>query len=544
MARSLIDSHFFEDILEIVPRKASYKIEWFKKFLFILNKIQKELVYSKNYLIFTLLLNLYIFMPLFFSQPTIKSRLATVISMLVLFLFSKISKNIFILLSLLTLTITSLISHIAWHWGTDNLSARIEVAALSPRYESREYLMNFLDKSDLIILFYFIIGLYLIYKFVVGTKHYYKTVRVLSLFTISFLLALMVYTDQIKSLRPYVFIKQYINIDNLEKIRERKVYLKNIKDNTIVSTENLLYDKIVIIMGESVNKHHMSVYDYKLKTTPFLDQLVESRNGFAYNVIAPANQTRYAIPLDLTDATVGRFDDFYKSKSLVTTFKEYGYKTHWFSNQALVGAHENAVATIVNEADDINVANRVYKEIKRDRTVMMKYLDGIHTNNAKEVFFFHLIGSHIYYKKRYLEKDALIKNAKNLIEEYDNTIYSTDMLLKEIYKKFNKDPNVLFVYLSDHGEVVNISKNGHSFFPAYQDEYDIPLIIHSSKKNQRMVKLKELNQLSTFNMEGFNTLIKYITGMDANVSEISTSRTIFAVEPKNILDYKNIKRYK
>ena len=509
------------------------------------NKIKKEFSRSKNYFIFALLINLYVFIPLFFCQPTMPSSIATVVSILILFLFSKISKNIFIMLSLLTLTVTSIISHIAWHWGSQNLSARIEVAALSPGYESKEYLMNFLDKSDLMILFYFIIGLYLIYKLAIGTKHYYKIIRIMSLFSISIILVLMIYSDRIKSLRPYVFIKQYTNIDNLEKILARKVYLKNIKHDIVQSQNNLKYDKIVIIMGESANKHHMSAYGYDIKTTPFLDGLLKNKNSFKYNVIAPANQTRYAIPLEFTDATVEKFDDFYKEKSIVTTFKEYGYKTYWISNQALVGQHENAIATILHEADITKVANTIYHEIKKDTTTILKSLDDIDTKSeSKEVFFFHLIGSHIYYKERYFEHDALIKNAKNVIEEYDNTIYNTDKLLKQLYEKFNNSSKLLFVYLSDHGEIVSISKTGHSFFPAYQNEYDIPLIIHSSEENEKLNKLKKLNQLSVFNMESFNTLIKYIVGMDANVSDISTSTTIFAVEPKNIIDYKSIKRYK
>lgn len=54
-------------------------------------------------------------------------------------------------------------------------------------------------------------------------------------------------------------------------------------------------------------------------------------------MISPINQTRYSIPIDLTNATVDNFNLFFTSKLIVTTFKKYGYKTYWLSNQGRVG---------------------------------------------------------------------------------------------------------------------------------------------------------------------------------------------------------------
>lgn len=35
---------------------------------------------------------------------------------------------------------------------------------------------------------------------------------------------------------------------------------------------------IIMIMGESLNRNFMSLYDYKIETTPFLDTLKNSEN--------------------------------------------------------------------------------------------------------------------------------------------------------------------------------------------------------------------------------------------------------------------------
>ncbi len=296
-------------------------------------------------------------------------------------------------------------------------------------------------------------------------------------------------------------------------------------------------------MGESASKNHMSAYNYNKKTTPFLDSLLEYPQSFKYNVIAPTNQTRYSVPIDLTNATVNNFNLFFTTKSIITTFKEYGYRTYWLSNQGKSGVHENYISTISNEADFTKIANFAYTDAKHD-DVLIEYLDNINMdNNSKEFYLIHLMGSHASYEKRYPEKEALFKNSKDIIEQYDNTIFYTDTILQKIYNKF-KNSKLLFIYLSDHAEVVNIDKHGHGFLPAYKDEYEIPLFVYSSVKNNKLNKLKTLNGQSIFNMESFNKFIEYTVGIDENISNISTSSNVFTLDPVNIIDYNHLKKFK
>jgi glucan phosphoethanolaminetransferase (alkaline phosphatase superfamily) len=146
-------------------------------------------------------------------------------------------------------------------------------------------------------------------------------------------------------------------------------------------------------------------------------------------------------------------------------------------------------------------------------------------------------------KKGIQRKRLYLKNSKNIIEQYDNTIFYTDTILQKIYNKF-RDSKLLLIYVSDHAEVVNINKNGHGFLPAYKDEYEIPLVVYSSLKNNRLNKLKILNKQSIFNMESFNKFIEYTVGIDENISNISTSSNVFTLDPVNIIDYNNLNRFK
>lgn len=505
-------------------------------------KIKNELVDNKKYFILSCIISTYVFISLFITVTTIKGMIAIVASIVILFIISKISKIIFILFAIMTLLINSAILHIGLHWGNTTIMSRIEVAALSPKSESIEYLMTYLNMIDIFILFYIVIGIFLIYKLLTQLKHSYKIVKVLSLFFLSIVLFILYNLNLIKNVRSYNFIKQYINVVDIEKILERKNYLANLNHDLTNLNNDLHYDKIVIIMGESANKHHMSAYNYSIKTTPFLDTLLENNNSFKYNVIAPTNQTRYSIPITLTSATVDNFNRFFTTKSIITIFKEYGYRTYWLSNQGKVGMHENYIGTIASEADFEKTANLLYVDAKHD-AVLIDYLNQINTSDkAKEVYFFHMMGSHNAYKKRYPKNSALFKNPKNVIEEYDNTIFYTDNILEKIYSRF-KNSKLLFIYLSDHGEVVNVNKHGHGFFPAYQDEYDIPLIVYSSEVNERLIELQNLNKSSLLNMERFNNFIEYIVGIDTNISHISTSSNVFTLKPNNIIDYNMLNKY-
>jgi uncharacterized membrane protein YqhA len=70
-------------------------------------KIKNEFITNKRYLLFTFIISLYVFLPLFYIS-TIKQIFAVLISIAILFMVSKISKIIFVFLSIITLFVNSL----------------------------------------------------------------------------------------------------------------------------------------------------------------------------------------------------------------------------------------------------------------------------------------------------------------------------------------------------------------------------------------------------------------------------------------------------
>jgi len=103
--------------------------------------------------------------------------------------------------------------------------------------------------------------------------------------------------------------------------------------------------------------------------------------------------------------------------------------------------------------------------------------------------------------------------------------------LGKIFNRF-QDEKLLFVYFSDHGEVITEQKHGHNFTPPCKSEYEIPFVIFSSISNKRLIELQALNQENKINLESLPQIIKYVIGVDNNISKISTKNHVIAMEPK------------
>ena len=420
------------------------------------------------------------------------------------------------------------------------------VSMVSPMYETLEYLKSYIDYRDALLVVYTIFTLGLLYRFLVHYKHSFRVIRFLSFIaSTAVIVAFSYYFNPLKDQEPFNIPAEYMELKGYSEFyKTRTDYLEGM-EKVYDKNSSLIYDKIVIIQGESANKHHMSIYGYDENTTPFLSLLKSKNSLFVFNAIAPTNQTRYSVPILHTKATVHDFSEpFIHSRSIIGDFNLRGYKSYWISNQGLAGKHDTSIASMVQEADVRYVENLEFSSAKSDAAVL-SYLDGIKDNSDKEVYLMHLMGSHSDYTDRCDDKNILFKKPINIIQEYDNSIYYTDYILQKIFTHFGDkfpDKKILFIYVSDHGEVVNAKQNGHGFLPAYKEEYDVPFVIYSSVKNSRIDEIYKSNKKGYFNLENLNYMIEYISGM-SNKSNISYSNDVFALEPENIIDYNKLKFY-
>ena len=512
-----------------------------------------ELKENKKYIYFAYAISIFTLMPQFItsisSSGGLKHAVYLAVVLIVLLFISKYSKLLFATFIIYLNMTNILIWHIFIHWGYTNatIKPRIEVSALSPKSETLEYLMTFVDYRDILFIIYSIIILASLYKFIIYFNHSLKKVKFLSLIISIIIIGGVSYLhgNPFRKTEPFNIPHQCIEALKHSKFYKlRTTTIKNIKslpNNNI----NTIYNKIIIIQGEAANKDYMSIYGYDKNTTPFFSSLKSKENFYIFNAIAPTNQTRHSVPILHTKANVHNFMKlFLHSRSDVGYYRDYGYETYWISNQGSVGTHDTSISTMAHEANKYFFENIMYSDAKPDQ-VLLSYLNKNEVNNKNEFYVLHLIGSHFKYTERYTQEHALFKNPTSLEEEYDNTIFYTDYILKNIFhyflKKFPKE-KILFVYISDHGEVVGKDKFGHGFLPPYKDEYNIPFIIYSNIKNKRIDTLYNKNQKGYFNLENLNYMIDYISGI-SNDLNISYSNKVFALNPKNIFNYDKLNFY-
>lgn len=512
------------------------------------NKIQSEFLSNRSYFYFGTLISVLSILPQLVFSPNSTHSAYLLITLIVLVAIPKFSKILFAVFIIFLNLTNILIGHIALHWGYTfpDIQPRIEVAFLSPVYETKEYVMRYVDYRDYGLALFSVFVLYLLYRFLRHFSHSYQTFRTIGLgvFTVT-LIALSYTINPIKEMEPFSVPCEICTVmddkDKIDRIlKERSEFIGHIKIPKSTS-KHQLYDKIIVVMGESVNKSHMGIYGYKYPTTPFLSALQQKHRLYVFNAISPTNQTRFSLPIDLTEANVRYYEDRYlHSCSILTHFKANDYETYWISNQGRIGKNDSTISSMASEADTTFFANVNYLEAKTDE-VLLEYLHKLRMNSGKEMVLLHIMGSHSDYVNRYKKETALFKNAKNIVEEYDNSIHYSDYVLGQVFERF-KHEKLLLIYLSDHGENINLENNGHGFLPPFKDEYTVPFVIYSNVKNPRLDELYRDNQKGYFNLENFNSIVQYVSGI-SNHKNLSYSHHVMAVEPNNIVDFDALEFY-
>lgn len=112
--------------------------------------------------------------------------------------------------------------------------------------------------------------------------------------------------------------------------------------------------KVVLILGESTQRNYLSLYGFKLDTTPNLNSLKDSGNLFEFNdTIASESHTNPALAKLLTFSNYenSQSTKWYKHMNIIDLMKIAGYKTQWFSNQEAVSVWGNIPEVISDRAE-------------------------------------------------------------------------------------------------------------------------------------------------------------------------------------------------
>lgn len=272
------------------------------------------------------------------------------------------------------------------------------------------------------------------------------------------------------------------------------------------SVSNSNDDIHLVVIGESQNRKHMSVYGYIRDTTPWLKSKLTSKNFvFMENGYACNTLTMLALSQALTEKSQYNKKPLERSYSVIDIAKAAGFKTYWISNQAQYGSFNTPITLIANTADEKIWLNSDSSAGNSYDEKILAALDNIQQIKNKKIIFIHLYGNHWEYKFRYPQEayskfsnTAYNGKVANLdkLNEYDNSIYYNDHVMKEIFEYARKKWNISsMVYFSDHGEAV-LSNNKHIPSKYEDDMGTIPVYFYFSDKYIRLHrdKIKQIEK--------------------------------------------------
>lgn len=280
--------------------------------------------------------------------------------------------------------------------------------------------------------------------------------------------------------------------------------IKSVKDRQNISFEvksiyqDTIPETIIVVVGESLTRHHLSLYGYPRNTNPLLSLKSDSSLYVYKDVVSPQVHTIPVMRSLLSMSDIEHPEYFTEKPSLFELFNRAGYNTYLISNQDFSDKCRSSYDILLTLAKQkSNLAP--YKQ--HDDILLPKIQKVVEKDSSKKKFIFvHLIGNHMAYKFRYpkeyiifdhkkdnLVPDAPYRNddAKKTIDQYDNSVLYNDFIIASIINILESRENekTTMIYFSDHGEELYDYRNfaGHAYEKVTPPMCEIPFMVWTSE---------------------------------------------------------------
>lgn len=249
----------------------------------------------------------------------------------------------------------------------------------------------------------------------------------------------------------------------------------------------------VLVVGETARAADFGLYGYGRNTTPMLGRTA-GLTVFA-DALTQSNTTHKSVPMLLSPASPDNYDIIYRTRGIITAFREAGFHTAFFSNQR---RNHSFIDFLGMEADDCRFVRDSVDggEPTDDMSLLGCVADELRRGHRRLFIVLHTYGSHFCYRDRYPRSVALFlpdgdmgarwKNRQSLLNAYDNTVAYTDVMLSRLIGMLRDDgAEAAMLYTSDHGE--DIFDDDRSNFlhaspvPTYW-QLHVPLMVWTSEQ--------------------------------------------------------------
>ena len=279
--------------------------------------------------------------------------------------------------------------------------------------------------------------------------------------------------------------------------------LKTVMDTARVDSVAPGTTDIVVVIGESYNKHHAGLYGYRKRTTPQLDRLRKRGELTVFDdVVTPWNLTSNAFKSFLSTHSVDTPGTWADGVLFPLLFRRAGFKVAFVTNQfyksVSLGSIDFNGSFFLNDPhlDSLCFDFRNRFRSRDDRGITQLLKD--YTPGRRNLYLLHLWGQHMEYDRRYPAQFAFFQPddydrpdldalQRQIIAHYDNATRYNDGVVADIVRHFRRR-DVLLIYFADHGEEIyddGVNRYGrvHSDTPSAEvirHEYEVPFLIWMS----------------------------------------------------------------
>ena len=227
---------------------------------------------------------------------------------------------------------------------------------------------------------------------------------------------------------------------------------------------------IVLVIGESYNKHHSQLYGYDQQTTPHQMEMAEQGCLVPFtDVVSSWNLTSFVFKHMLSLYAVGDDGEWCDAPLFPEVFRKAGYHvtfiTNQFQSKAKDAVYDFSGNFFLNDPDisksQFDVRNT--ETYRFDDGVLKAYDKLSQQNKEHNLVILHLMGSHVEYRARYPKKThtyfwpqkydrpELNTKKKLILSDYDNSVRYNDSIVWAVTQRFI-DQDAVVIFVPDHGE--------------------------------------------------------------------------------------------
>lgn len=280
--------------------------------------------------------------------------------------------------------------------------------------------------------------------------------------------------QQIKELEPKAgnYLPVYrlaYSLSEYGRMQDARRGLANSADKVVIDSCTFTSPHIVLIIGESCNRRHTSLYGYAKPTTPRQRQMEERGELVRFDdVVSSWNVTCESLQYMFSLYGKGDEGAWYDYPLFTQFLKQAGYDNLLLSNQYVMDKGKSM--SRYKEDVFINSPRLSQTQFARRNTERHTYDEGL-IDDFRRLFrptsehtftVFHFLGLHFGFEARYpaefttfepadYERPDLDPEQRQTLAHYDNAMRYNDYVISRIIDLFREGESVV-LFVPDHGE--------------------------------------------------------------------------------------------